>query len=261
MAFIFVFLGIFLQILAWYYLIKISVSENNKLFIDLIRGYALSFLPRYLPGSIWGYASRSEWLYQKFSISYKISNSVSIYELAATVTANLVFILLWLDITYSYENLFIRLILTILLPFLIWLIITRFIKLINYKKMNFLNIGIIEFTSIPLKHWFVSVFIFMVHWIFLSIGLIQLLLFLGNQTLNIFDSIFATCFSWLTGFLVFIVPAGIGFREFSLSFVLSDIFLINTTIVPITVILFRFLSILAEISWIFMKFTKKRNSN
>ena len=52
-SFLFVFLAIFFQILAWF-----SLMQENQVKINLIstlRGYSLSFLPRYLPGSIWGY--------------------------------------------------------------------------------------------------------------------------------------------------------------------------------------------------------------
>ena len=34
----------------------------------IVEGYALSFLPRYIPGTIWGYASRSEWALRNLSL-------------------------------------------------------------------------------------------------------------------------------------------------------------------------------------------------
>ena len=75
--------------------------QENQVKINLIstlRGYSLSFLPRYLPGSIWGYLSRSEWLTQQFSIPFKYSNAISVVEIGATITANLLVAFIWLSI-------------------------------------------------------------------------------------------------------------------------------------------------------------------
>lgn len=260
-AFIFVFLAIFLQILAWYVLLEERFWKNKKDFIDLAKGYTFSFIPRYLPGTVWGYISRSEWMFQRFSISYNKSNSVSILELASTITANLLIILIWINITYVNGKIYLSLLLLFFFPLLIWLIISGGFRFVNSTKINFLNLGTIEFYRTPLENWFLSIFLFFFHWFFLANSLNEILLFLGNQSLFIIDSMFATCVSWLTGFLIFFVPAGIGFREATLFFVLKDLLFVNFNIINITVILFRFLSILAELSWILLKFIKNKNNS
>jgi len=259
-AFIFAFLAIFIQILAWYVLLEESFWKNKKNFIKLVKGYTLSFIPRYLPGTVWGYLSRSEWLFQKFSISYNKSNSVSILELASTITANLLIIFIWINITYFKEKFYLGILLLFFFPLLIWLIISGGFRVINYSKINFFNFGTIEFTLGLSKNWFLSVFLFLIHWFFLANSLNEILLFLGNQSLFIIDSMFSTCISWLTGFLIFFVPAGIGIREATLFFVLKDFFLVNFNLINIAVVLFRFLSILAEVSWIMLKFVKNKNN-
>ena len=48
--------------------------------------YSLSFLARYIPGSIWGYLSRSEWLLHDYQVSYASSNYGSILEVALAVS-------------------------------------------------------------------------------------------------------------------------------------------------------------------------------
>ncbi len=68
------------QIAAWSLLMRslnIRLPAHKARFI-----YALSFLARYIPGSIWGYISRSEWLFQNYQISYTASNYGSILEVA-----------------------------------------------------------------------------------------------------------------------------------------------------------------------------------
>ncbi len=259
-AFIFAFIAIFIQILAWYILLEESFWKIQKNFFELIKGYTLSFIPRYLPGSVWGYLSRSEWLFQKFSISYNKSNSVSILELASTITANLLLIFIWINLTYLKDKFYLGLLLIFALPLLVWLIISGGFRFINFSKINFFNFGTIEFNPGLLKNWFLSVFFFFLHWFFLANCLNEILLFLGNQSLSIIDSMFATCASWLTGFLIFFVPAGIGFREATLFFILNNFFLVNLNIINITVVLFRFLSILAEVSWILLKIVNNKNN-
>ena len=49
-----------LQMAAWRYLMQdLGIKLTWR---SIIGGYMLSFLPRYVPGSVWGYLSRSEWL-------------------------------------------------------------------------------------------------------------------------------------------------------------------------------------------------------
>lgn len=257
-AFIFVFIAFFIQILAWYILIKENNRKDKNKFFNLIKGYALSFVPRYLPGTIWGYISRSEWLFQEYSISHNKSNSVSILELCSTITANLLLIILWINTTFLRERIYLSLLLLLALPPLLWLLISGLFKIVNLANINFFNLGIVKFFPGSMKNWIFSTYLFLLHWFFLANGLNQILLFLGEKSLFIVDSLFATCASWLVGFLIFIVPSGIGFREMSLSFILNDMFVVNGNIVYIAVVLFRFLSILGELSWILLNFVENK---
>jgi hypothetical protein len=50
-----------------------------------LKGYTLSFLPRYIPGSIWGYLSRSEWFRDNAGIACAVSNAGSLVEILATL--------------------------------------------------------------------------------------------------------------------------------------------------------------------------------
>lgn len=76
-----------LQILAWR-LIMSGLGFQIPIW-KAFKGYIPSFLPRYIPGTIWGYISRSEWLNHNFGIPYRSTNYGSILELSISVTANL----------------------------------------------------------------------------------------------------------------------------------------------------------------------------
>ncbi len=151
---------------------------------------------------------------------------------------------------------FLSIILFLTLPPLLWFLISNLFKLVNLAKINFFNLGIVKFFPGSMKNWIFSIYLFLLHWFLLANGLNQILLFLGENSLFLVDSLFATCASWLVGFLIFIVPSGIGFREMSLSFILKDMFVVNGNIIYIAVVLFRFLSILGELTWIFLNFSK-----
>ena len=73
------------QMLAWRTLMQgLGVSLGKR---EVLRGYMLSFLPRYIPGSVWGYLGRNEWFFQEYAVSYAASNLGSILEILA----------LWID--------------------------------------------------------------------------------------------------------------------------------------------------------------------
>ena len=58
----------------------------------VIEGFMLSMLPRYIPGTVWGYLSRGQWLYEQFGVPFRTSSVSSILELGLTVLSGLVFV-------------------------------------------------------------------------------------------------------------------------------------------------------------------------
>ena len=48
----------------------------------LYDGYVLAFLPRYIPGSVWGYVSRGEWMQRTCGANYSQSTAASIMEIS-----------------------------------------------------------------------------------------------------------------------------------------------------------------------------------
>jgi glycosyltransferase 2 family protein len=48
----------------------------------VLKGYVISFLPRYIPGTVWGYLSRNEWLAQTHNVPYGVSTVASLVEAA-----------------------------------------------------------------------------------------------------------------------------------------------------------------------------------
>ena len=75
-----------------------SVVETKISTKSAVRGYVLSFIPKYIPGTIWGYLSRSEWLKVKFNIEYHNSNIGSIYEIVVIFFSSFVIISIYLSL-------------------------------------------------------------------------------------------------------------------------------------------------------------------
>lgn len=78
-----------LQVFNWWNLM-IGLGVKIDL-LEAYRGYFLSFLPRYIPGTVWGYASRNEWLAQTHQIPAVITTTGSALEIiVALLTAVLI---------------------------------------------------------------------------------------------------------------------------------------------------------------------------
>ncbi len=224
------------QILCWnmimqYLGIPLSLRQS-------IQGYPITFLPRYIPGSIWGYWSRNEWLKEHYGISYTESSLASALEVGLLV---LTAILLSAGGTLFHSSG--PEVLTTGLIFggaliLIWLGIPL---LRSGMKRTFLN----------LKYWYgasaLSTILLCLHG-----GTLYLVSLAASPTasLDLVGAIYATSLSWLLGFVCIFVPAGIGVREMALSSLLVARFSFLSGTASLIAVSFRFLLILSETEWI-----------
>ncbi len=224
-------------------------------FIDVIKGYELSFLPRYIPGSIWGYASRSEWLSKEFKVAPEITNIGSALELVLFLIANLG----WSLSVFLFSG-WHKWILPLVSPFFSVLIIAILKLLLNR------GLFIIKFPSklmlilkrIRLFSWFYLSIQMVLFWALQGFTLLLILLNLemlspfalnlvSNQYLNITGSY---CLAWLIGFLIFFIPSGLGVREGFLSKELEKNYSLSHGISSSASIIMRIYLAFGEIFWI-----------
>ena len=235
-----------MQIVGWFLLIN---STDFKIgFTAVLKGYSISFLPRYLPGTILGYISRGEWLFQKHSIPFSVSYSISIWEVIASLIANGLIILVYLTNKFL-PTYWIIIIALPLIPLLLHKILEILFSYLNKMEIKIFG-KIIQIDTVPLKYWYLSVLFFIFHWILLGFSLSQILSSLGVNVTSFLDVVFSGNLSWLSGFFVFFAPAGLGYREATLSYLLTDIFEISDGIGSIASSFFRLLTITAELLWI-----------
>ena len=264
------FLGIalFLAILAngmqmwvWYLLARVFPVHITG--SQVLQGYVISFLPRYIPGTVWGYLSRSEWMHREHQIPHQITNSMSVLEVIAVVIANLVALTLTSAINidkglYSFSLFF-----GILIIFGGWLIV-RIIPRI--KPMNTLLSRVMNFnyiSNISFRQWMSAIFILVFQWFIygaitwlISRALYPAYIPTSINDILIFTSIY--CAAWLAGFFLFIIPAGVGFRELALSSLLIFFLGITFDQANIISVLSRLLIIMAESIWVIVGLLAKR---
>jgi uncharacterized membrane protein YbhN (UPF0104 family) len=97
-------IGVMLQMIAWKVILQGAGQEISL--IHVFSGFNLSFVARYIPGTVWGYLSRGEWLKREHEIPYAITNYSSIIETIGLVSANLLIFFQGLILEKFYDNIY-----------------------------------------------------------------------------------------------------------------------------------------------------------
>jgi uncharacterized membrane protein YbhN (UPF0104 family) len=202
----------FVQMVAWALIMR---SLHAPLSADTVaRGYAISFLPRYIPGTVWGYLSRSEWLMQAHNIPYSVSTMGSVLEAAMFLTSAVALgALYWVSdswkLAVAAAGLFTLAMVWLLLP---WAA-SRF--------------GGERFHVAPANrqsYWLVlpAIVLYLLFWLIQGGALLAVGgLVCVNSTITLPAGIASAALSWALGFIILFVPAGLGIREWSLSALLA----------------------------------------
>lgn len=240
LSLLFAFFALIFQILGWLSINK-SLGYNFPL-KNIFFGYTFTFLPRYVPGSIWGYLTRSEWLLRDYKIPYHDSLFVSSVEMGMIFLVNILLGSYFLPT--STTKTFGTLIFFLLLLFLIPLknFFTNFPKIKYYTEL---------FYKINIVSWIYILSSFLLSWFLYGIGLkftMQAYSISSNFDLSsilLITSI--NSISWLLGFIIIFIPAGIGIRELFLNYLLINTFLIPPGISSSIAVSYRLISLLAEL--------------
>jgi len=238
-----------LQIGAWALLMRgLGVRLPIK---DAMRGYALSFVPRYIPGGLWGYMSRGEWLHQDHGVPYGTSHLGSLLELAATVLAALMVV--GIDaLPSSLGSARVALAgVLMLLPVLLWLALRSFWGAPMVRRA--LGEGGLgePLGGLGVLPWVTVVTLHLVSWLSFGVLIPLLVSTLGLQyQAPIGRSAALYAVAWLIGFLAVFVPAGIGVREFVLASALATSFAIPLGQANAISIVSRCVIVGAEIAWV-----------
>lgn len=218
---------------------------------EVLAHYVLSFLPRYIPGTVWGYLGRSEWLRMRCGIPYSTSALSSILEAGISLLTAVVVS----GVSYSWytaAGLF-RWIIILAAPLTCWLSWYAFAmasRLPLLRKTGWFPFSSDTRINIRLGYWLLICFIYYLLW-FCYGGMLNLLLqALTRQSVGLTQPIFAYALAWTAGFLIPLVPSGLGARETVLSSLLIQQLQLSTQSASAVSATCRIVVYVAELTWL-----------
>lgn len=238
----------FLQMLAWTMVMRYLGVDLDLRYA--LQGYFMSFLPRYIPGSVWGYWGRSHWLEQVYNVDYATSLAGSALEaLTLILTAFAV------SMSYFFVNStdFVKLVMA--LSFigilgLTWLVMPKVVLRISRRLgREVKNIEREHYNS--LYPWSIALILYLVFWVIYGSSV----LLVGNAlqpdfSRHLLGTTAAASLAWVLGFAAIVVPAGIGVRELTLSALLVSYANFHPWQANLVSIISRLGIILAELWWL-----------
>jgi glycosyltransferase 2 family protein len=246
----------FVAMLAWLQVMQYlgySLQPDRAL-----AGYMLSFLPRYIPGNVWGYLGRSEWLAESYNISYAVSMTGSLLEALALIVTGLCIASLYvIRSATGVLSLLGAAGLIVLLWFTARLLpglTLRMVRWIAPKLKSGARWEPLSSQSPPagaLRSWFKAVLLYLGLWAIYG----TIIFFIARALMPFpaarwFEAAFSISLSWILGFVALLVPAGVGVRELALANLLSrssGIFLWQGIWIAV---ISRLLAIFAELIWV-----------
>jgi glycosyltransferase 2 family protein len=236
----------FVQMAAWALIMRYlsaPLSPNA-----VIEGYALSFLPRYIPGSIWGYLSRNEWLAQTHGVGYGTSTTASLLEAAMLlVTAGVLGVLYWLPNQLagwlSAPGQLLVAVVGIGSAWVAWRLVPWVTTRLGKKRIS---LEIQQGQSLGL--WGATCFLYVAFWGLQGGALLAIAQALcGDFVLGLGAATAAFGLAWAIGFLIVFVPAGLGVREWTLSALLVAFATLEPGQATLIAVVSRFGLIVAEV--------------
>lgn len=243
-----------LQIFIWKQIL--NAMEIPLEYLQIARGYTLSLIPRYIPGSVWGYLNRSEWLNEQYHIPISQGNVSSLLEVLQVILTAFMALFIFAGVLsgFSFWRFSLVLFLVLLLPILVWKILSL-PSIVRNRWIPF---------KMRLSNWLIAVYSGVIQWVLLGLSTISLLF--GVQGVFPFENLtlqkgalvsFCYTSSWLAGFFVLFIPGGMGIRELSLSFFLMHLVNVPAGSSTWIAVLSRLLYSLAELTWIFLSLLLK----
>jgi uncharacterized membrane protein YbhN (UPF0104 family) len=238
-------IGVMLQMIAWKVILQGAGQEISL--IKVFSGFNLSFIARYIPGTVWGYLTRGEWLKREHEVPYAMTNYSSVIETIGLVSANLLIFFqgMILDKLVYFIILFIILITVGSWAFINFLVLWKPTR----RLFRFETHKIIKFSF---TKWIIIFALSILLWY--CYGL-TLTIFANsiNSSITFSDTIKMSALyalAWLIGFIVPFLPSGLGLRDYSLAILLLAQFGVERVDATFIAIGFRLIISMAEIFWI-----------
>ncbi|MGC8880075.1 MAG: lysylphosphatidylglycerol synthase domain-containing protein [Anaerolineae bacterium] len=234
--------------------------------VEVFGYYVLSFLPRYIPGTVWGYLGRSEWLRMRFGVSYSTSGLSSVLEAGVgLLTALTVGGVSYLWAMASSPLRWVSIPAVPLICWLSWHIFASLSHLPLFRSLKRRLFNSDVGSKVALGYWLLACLIYYFFWLCYGSALSLLLQASAQRSVGLLQSTFVYSVAWTVGFLILIVPSGLGARETMLSLLLVRQFQLSAHSAGAIAIACRIVVYVAEllwllVGWLLMRLTAKGKS-
>lgn len=226
--------GYMLQLGGWLLVMRLlgcALTPANS-----FAGYYLSFLPRYVPGTVWGYLGRGEWLAQRHAVGYRTSSAGSLLEAGTFVaTALAIGALAYLQAPWQWP------VFGLLLAggVLGWVLLAR----MGRKQSTGEKTNPSRWRLLP-----AAFLVYFCYWAIQGVSLDAVCRALDiTPRVDLLHLVAASATGWAAGFLTLFVPAGFGVRELSLTYLLTTQSGVAAADANIAAVLSRLCLIVAEL--------------
>jgi hypothetical protein len=238
-----------IQVLAWQVImIGLRVEVNRW---RLAQGYLLPFVARYIPGSVWGYLGRSQWMYQHYNIPYSKTNVASAIEVLSVLTSGLIVLCAYSVVKTAGAARLGFAGLAAIAPILVWfgmrLAVVR--RLSAFLPASIPYVAILQ--TLPFRIWAGVLSLHLVLWLCygfalrMTVGSLELI---GSP--DLLTSTFMFTFAWLIGFFILFIPSGLGVRELMLSTLLTTVVAASSSVGTAAALLLRLLLLVTEVTFV-----------
>ena len=224
--------------------------------------YYLSFVSRYIPGSVWGYFSRAAWLKDKHHIDYSQTNIGSIIEIGAGLLSIVVMAGIQRVVIDTGISLLLSVSAVLLLPIAVHQVIRLTARLI---KPGVDRWGLSQLQHLRCLPFILGVYLLTANWFLYGSALYLAGRVLGfNLVLPDFSHLtylpLLYSLAWLAGFLILFLPSGLGVRELALSIGLVNNFALDTSQATAIALLLRGMILFGELVWFSVTFLISRRA-
>lgn len=238
------------QIVAWAYVmrgLRVRLAWQR-----VFPGYLQSFIPRYIPGTVWGYLSRNEWLYQFHHVRYSIATLGSVLEIVLGVVTACTIALMYVAVRMTDLSRYALGLLAVCLPVVAWFVLNYVLRSLGWQRHIPDKAGIGEPIFLLWRAWCVPVALYLLLWCCYGVALAATAqAFNVRLDASLLNLSAAFSMAWLAGLFVIIVPSGLGVRELVLTGYLMNGVGIPLEQASLISIILRFVTLIAELALLF----------
>jgi len=240
LALLMITINTFLSVTNWWLLVSWLGYKTS--WVKIVKGYALSTLAKYIPGSIWQYAGRAYFM-QEFSIPVRVVGIAIISEyvlitLIGIVLAGISEPFIQIDVFDNAKTLTLIFLTASLFLIILLLTFPKIVKLLM-KQMNF------DTYKMNDRLFYLAILLCVIGWLIMSFSYWQISKSLGILNLNYPTALFLHSVSFASGNIVLFFPNGLLVREALLLFLGKSYF--NETLLVFSSFLFRLLILIGEV--------------